>query len=93
MRAKRTDANQEAIVKALRKMGCSVAITSMVGNGFTDLVCGYRGRNFLLEVKDGSKLLSAQRLTNAENLFHLTWRGQIAVITSLQNAIDIITKS
>lgn len=93
MRAKRTDANQQHIVKALRKIGFSVFITSMVGQGFGDIVVGVHGRNFLFEVKDGDKHASQQRLTNAENLFHLTWKGQIDIITCPQDAIDIINKS
>ena len=89
MRAKRTDANQTEIVKALRKMGWSVYITSMVGNGFPDLVCGKRGINYLFEVKDGNKSKSAQKLTGQENLFHLTWNGRVNIITSIKDIIDI----
>ena len=96
MRAKRTDANQEHIVKELRKMGYSVFITSMVGNGFGDIVVGakrgHQKLNFIFEIKDGAKHLSQQKLTNLENLFHLTWKGQVDIITCVQDAIDIITK-
>lgn len=37
-RAAKTDANQTKVVEHLRRAGLSVAVTSMVGNGFPDLV-------------------------------------------------------
>lgn len=93
MKAKKTDANQQQIVKDLRKCGYTVFITSMVGNGFPDLTVGAHGLTFLFEVKDGTKYKSCQKLTNLENLFHLTWKGQASIITSAQQAIDIIAKT
>jgi hypothetical protein len=46
-----TDNAQEAIVDALRKVGATVHSTAMVGDGFPDLVVGFRGATYLLEVK------------------------------------------
>ncbi len=37
---KRTDANQNEIVEGLRKVGCTVAVTSAAGDGFPDIVVG-----------------------------------------------------
>lgn len=92
MKAKRTDANQQAIVKDLRKLGYSVFVTSMVGCGFPDIVVGAKKINFLFEVKDSEKSKSCRKLTNMENLFHLTWKGSVHIITCIQDAIDIISK-
>jgi hypothetical protein len=78
--AGRTDANQARIVAALRKLGASVAITSQVGNGLPDLIVGYQGRTVLLEVKDGDKPPSGQKLTDAEAYFLANWRGGPAVV-------------
>ncbi len=61
--AKRIDANQPAIVKALRERGVKVYVASAAGKGMTDLVCFYRGRTVLAEVKDGAKSPSRQGLT------------------------------
>ena len=69
MRAKKIDANQAIIVKQLRKCGVSVAVTSMIGNGFPDLVIGRFGKNYLIELKDGSKSASRKQLTNDEIKF------------------------
>lgn len=91
MRAARTDANHAAIVAALRAIGCSVASTAKLGEGFPDLVVGYRGANWLIEIKDGSKPPSARALTIDQQCFLAAWRGQYAVITSAQQAIDLVS--
>lgn len=49
-RASRRDDNESAIVAALRAAGASVAIMDN-GDGFPDLLVGYHGVTFLLEVK------------------------------------------
>lgn len=90
-RAARIDANQPAIVKALRAIGCSVTETSGVGGGFPDLAVGFRKRTTLLEVKDGSKPPSARELTPDQVLWHISWRGQVAVVTSVEEAIAAVS--
>jgi len=50
-RREHSDSNQKQIVRTLRSVGASVAITAKVGNGFPDLVVGYRGEDRQLEVK------------------------------------------
>ena len=86
----RTDANQNEIVQALRDVGASVAITSALGKGFVDLVAGYRGVNYLIEIKDGSKPPSARRLTPDEQEFFDTWRGAVFVANNVDEALEII---
>lgn len=94
--AKRTDANQTEIVEEFRSYGFSVYITSHVGKGFPDIIIGYGGVNYLIEIKDGKKAKSAQKLTKAEQEFFDTWRGQVIVINSREKAYNlamaIITK-
>lgn len=91
-RAARTDANHSAVVAALRSIGASVADTSGVGRGFPDLVAGFRGRNWLLEVKDGDKPPSARDLTPDQIKFKAGWRGHWAVVLSPQDAIATISR-
>lgn len=75
-RAARTDANQTAIVKALRSFpGITVHSTAMVGDGFPDIVVGYADRAYLFELKDPDKPPSARRLTPAEKKFAGLWTG------------------
>lgn len=87
---KQIDRNQPSIVKELRKLGCSVAITSILGKGFPDIVVGRAGKNYLLEIKDGDKPPSARELTPDEKEFHSNWQGQITVINNIEEAIKII---
>lgn len=91
MRAAKIDANQPEIVAALRKIGCTVQILSSVGKGCPDILVGYRGRNFLLEIKDGAKPVSAQKLTPDQIEWHDLWNGQVNVVNCAEQAIKIVT--
>ena len=89
-KARRIDDNQKLIVKQLRKCGVSVAITSMLGNGYPDLTIGFRGQNFLIELKDGNKSASRKKLTPDEKEFHDTWNGQVNKAESFNEIALII---
>lgn len=89
-RAARVDANQGDVVDALRAIGCSVALTHAAGGGFPDLVVGVDGINLLIEVKDGKKPPSERKLTKDQVLFHAQWRGQIAVVKNVAEALQLI---
>ncbi len=89
-RAARIDANQPEIVQALRDIGASVVVTSMLGGGFGDIVVGFRDQNFIIEIKDGSKPPSKRRLTPDEQDFHDGWNGQIDVAKNIDEALRII---
>lgn len=86
-RAARTDDNQTEIVEALRAIGASVRVTSMIGQGFPDLVVGIFGKNHLLEIKDGKKPKSAQGLTADEAIFINEWKGKVKVVSTVEEAI------
>ena len=90
-RAAKVDANQKEIVQALRKVGASVYPTHMVGKGFPDIVVGYKGINYLLEIKDGAKPPSKQRLTPDEVGFFEMWNGTVHIVNSIDSAINIVT--
>ena len=84
-RAARVDANHLDICHTLRKCGASVQSTASLGDGFPDAVAGFRGFNYLIEIKNGSKkwTLSPEQVT-----FHTEWQGQIIIIDSIQAAIE-----
>lgn len=86
----RVDANQPEIVAALRAVGASVLHMHELGRGAPDLACGYRGQNFFLEIKDGSKPPSARRLTPKEREWHQSWWGQVAVVNTPEEALEAI---
>ena len=92
MYAKRIDANQNSVVKALRAKGATVRIVSQ-GDGLPDLLVGYKGVTALMEVKDGDKPPSARELTDAEEKFFMEWTGGLCVIVnSVEEALDVLHK-
>jgi len=86
----KTDDNQQLIVKQLRQLGCSVAITSMIGKGFPDFVVGYQNKNYLIELKDGAKTKSRKELTVDEVKFFESWKGQIDKCETLDQVCKVI---
>lgn len=85
-RAARTDANQQAIVEALRKAGASVEV---IGKP-VDLLVGFNGRNLLMECKDGRKYPAHRPLTPAQKDFIPNWRGQIVVVLDAEQALRVL---
>lgn len=69
------DVNQKDVVAALRFFGCSVAVTSVMGEGFPDLLVGHMGETYLVEVKDGEKGAAA-KLTPAQVDWISHWKGR-----------------
>lgn len=82
----RVDENQPTIVKQLRDVpGVSVAITSDLGDGFPDIIVGFRGRNWLFELK-----MPGKKLTTDEIGWHQTWTGQVNVAYSVEDVLLVI---
>jgi len=81
--AKRTDANQEAIVKALRDAGAYVWVISLP----VDLLVGYKGHSFLVEIKTDAR----KRLTALQADFFENWSGStLARVDSPEAALRMI---
>ena len=89
-RAAAIDANQPEIVKALRQAGASVHPTHKEGQGFPDLAVGFRGKNYLIEVKDGSLPPSRRCLTPHQVDWHDAWRGQVFIVNNVPEALAVI---
>lgn len=75
MRAKKIDANQTQVVSALRAAGAVVHSLAACGNGIPDLLVAFRGQTLLMEIKDGEKVKSKQKLRPLQVLFHKDWTG------------------
>lgn len=88
----KADANQPIIVKALRAAGASVQHLHAVGAGCPDLLCAVDGTNFLIEVKDGSKDASAQKLKPTQVVWHAAWKAPVHVVNSVDAAIEVVGK-
>ena len=85
--ASRVDGNQALIVRQLRAVGASVLHVHQLKNCF-DILVGYRGRTFLMEIKATEK----DTLTPGEAEFQRTWRGsEYHIVYTPDQAIAIIT--
>lgn len=82
--AKRVDANQKEIVKALRDFGASVQIISDVGKGCPDIIVGWQGDNYLVEIKKDKGVLTPHEIA-----FFSSWKGQVCMIRSADTLLDI----
>lgn len=89
-RAAKVDRNQPEIVAALRAVGASVQPLHAVGQGCPDLLVGFRGQCFAIEVKDGSLAPSDRKLTPAQQDWHRDWRGHVAVVLTAEDALRVI---
>lgn len=86
----KVDTNQKQIVASLRRVGASVTMLHTLGKGVPDILCGFRGHNYLLEIKDGSKIPSKRKLTPDEKYWHMVWMGQVAVVENADEALRTI---
>lgn len=90
--AARVDSNQKEIVEGLRKIGASVLPTHQLKNAF-DILVGFKGVNYIMEIKDGNKPPSQRKLTPGEQKFKDSWKGgTYHVVESLEQAINIINE-
>ena len=85
-RAARLDGNHGAVVAALKSAGLSVQSLAGLGDGVPDLLVGLAGQNYLVEVKDGEKCPSRQKLTPDQQRFFLGWKGKPPVVLTSAGA-------
>lgn len=80
-RRARVDANQKQIVACLRAAGATVEHLHTVGAGVPDLLVGYMGRNYCLEIKG-----EGGELTPDQVAWFDRWDGQAAVVRTAEEA-------
>jgi len=71
------DANEPDIVAALEKVGATVRRMN-----WADLLVGFRGVNYVIEVKTEKGKLTDDQIVNFP-----AWRGQITIVRSVQGAL------
>ena len=81
----KVDLNQGEIVKALEAIGCTVQSLASIGGGCPDLLVGFQGRNFVLEVKG---ILCFPNENQTEWI--AWWRGQVSVVHTVDEALGAI---
>lgn len=90
-RAHKTDANQKKIIDAMRVAGATVHSLAGLGNGLPDLLVGYKGCTILMEIKDGDKSPSRQKLTDYQVTFMSNWTGgPLAIVNDVESALRIL---
>lgn len=88
----RRDSNQAPLVKSLRALpGVTVEPRlADCGGGVPDIIVGYQGVSYLIEIKDGEKPPSGRRLTDHEEEWHGAWTGQVAICCNLDEILAVI---
>lgn len=79
-RAAKRDGNEAEIVDALVEIGATVQRIS--ARGVADLLCGFRGRNYLLEVKAKKGMMTDDQVKFRDN-----WQGQYKAVWSIEDAL------
>ena len=87
-RRKRSDKNQKKIVEHLRQIGASVQDLSDVGGGVPDILVGFKGKNYLLEIKNPES--KSYGLTENQVLWHDSWNGKVSIVNTLEEALNVI---
>ena len=83
----KVDANQPEIVAALRAAGCTVQHLHTVGHGCPDILVGYEGVNWLIEIKQ-----PGNPLTPDEIEWLGEWEGQACVVYTPEQGLALIKK-
>lgn len=81
----KVDANQPAIVEAIRRAGATVMDMHILGEGKPDIAIGHGGLTIIAEIKDGDK-----KLTPDEQEFHNTWTGGVYLIRNVEDALNAV---
>lgn len=89
MRAQKRDMNEPSIVMALLDAGCSVD-TLPGGNGRPDLLVGFRGVNYLIEVKDPSAPPNKRKLNSLQKKWHAEWKAKAHLVETVEQALMIV---
>lgn len=84
-RPAKIDLNQPGIVLVLRQVGASIIDTSDIGNGFPDLVVGFRGKNYLLEIKNQETHYGRKGLNPNQQEWCDTWHGNAPIVVYTAN--------
>ena len=84
------DVSEPEIIDALRTAGASVQ--PLDASGVPDLLVGYKGRNFLVEVKNppGVGGPRGRKLSDRQRRWHAKWEGQVAVVRTVEEALELL---
>ena len=92
IRAAKKDDNHHEVEKAFKDLGYITQDLSQLKNA-CDLLAVKGKRIFVVEIKDGKKPPSARKLTEGEEKFALKWGAHWALITSVNDVIELDRES
>ncbi|MDX2140318.1 MAG: hypothetical protein SF123_19685 [Chloroflexota bacterium] len=81
--AAKRDENEPEIEDALLEVGATV--DQLNGDGTPDLLVGYAGVNYLMEVKSAKGTL-----TRAQQSWHRNWQGVVHIVRTPEEALAIL---
>jgi hypothetical protein len=90
-RAARRDENERGIIFALEQVGATVH--QVDAQDFPDLVVGYRGQTFLIEVigdEKDKKFRQNGGLSDGQAKWHRRWKGHAAAARTQTQALRVI---
>lgn len=88
----RKDANHNPIESAFRQIGAGV-YDAANDNAPYDLILFWRGQTIFVEIKDGTKAPSRQKLTPKAIEFHDTCTrhgGKVVIVRSVEEAVALL---
>lgn len=84
--AAKRDRNESEIVRALKDIP-GLSVVQLSAKSVPDLLIGHQGANYLFEVKNKKGL---NKLQEGQSEFIENWQGQVAVVYSLEDILDIL---
>jgi len=88
MKYGKRDVTHKNVVLAARNVGASVLDLGDVAGGVPDILVGYRGRMFLVEIKTGNAKPRANQVA-----WHEAWRGgSVLVWRSADDVVSFIAQ-
>ena len=87
----RTDQNHSALLACIRMIpNVSICDLSGAGGGVPDVMLGLAGRNILIEIKRPDCAPSRSKLNDKQEEWHGEWKGQVAVVRTLDDVLEAL---
>ena len=81
----RVDKNHQEIVRCLKTLGCTVLSLHAMGKGVPDLLIGYQGHCYLVEVKD-----KTGRVNAVQKEWHQAWNTPVYVVKTTIECVNLL---
>lgn len=86
----RKDANHADIVKALERVGCAVIDMSRLGGGVPDIATCYRGKWFVMEIKNPLTSYGKKGFTERQKEWAEAQKAPVYIVRSVDEALEAV---